>query len=577
MIGKILNFNGLKFIGRIGRIAGFAAVWVLSAGIFISDPLWAQTVPSAAEPQRLDKRFEQPEVPRSVMEPEVPETKSYNPPADLKKIRFILKKIEVKGSTVYSHNAFKRWQKRFLDKKVSLALIYRFAEKITTKYRNDGYLLSRAIVIPQKIKNGVVTIQIIEGYIGNLKIRGPVKGAKTFLKGYGKGLLRSSPLKAKDLERYLLLIDDLPGVSVESVLVPSKDEPGASELLLTLKHKDIDANAGIDNRGSKFNGPIQLRGGVNANSALGIYERIGIQTIFTSSPDELFFFNGFGEIPISSEGTKLFVSGSFSKSEPGSSLKQFEVEGDSSSFTVRVSHPFIRSRGKNLKAYLGFTSRNSETDLLSTNITTDRLRILNMGMAYDYVDRYRGINLISVDLAKGLDFLDATGPGSANLSRADGRSDFTKISGDILRLQQLGQGWSFLTGFSWQYAFDPLLSSEEFGLGGSQFVRAYDPSEVTGDQGVALKLELQKGIKTGWSYLKSFQAYLYFDHGTILLRNPTAVEEDSTSLTSSGLGVRANINEWLSGYFEAGLPMSRNVGTEGNKDPRFFFSLNARY
>jgi hemolysin activation/secretion protein len=572
-----LNFNGLKFKGRIGRIAIFAAVWGFSAGIYISDPLWAQTVPSAAEPQRLDKRFEQPDAPGSVMEPEVPETKSYEPPEDLKKIRFILKKIEVKGSTVYSHNAFKRWQKRFLDKKVSLALIYRFAEKITTKYRNDGYLLSRAIVVPQKIKNGVVKIQVIEGYIGNLKIRGPVKGSKVFLKSYGQGLLRSSPLKAKDLERYLLLIDDLPGVSVESVLVPSKDEPGASELLLTLKHKDIDANAGVDNRGSQFNGPIQLRGGVNSNSALGVYERFGIQTIFTSSPDELFFFNGFGEVPVSSEGTKLFVSGSFSKSEPGSSLKQFEVEGDSSSFTVRLSHPFIRSRGKNLKAYLGFTSRNSETDLLGANITKDRLRIINMGMAYDFVDRFRGINLISVDIAKGIDFLDATGPGSANLSRADGRSDFTKFSGDMLRLQQLGMGWSFLTGFSWQYAFDPLLSSEEFGLGGSQIVRAYDPSEVTGDQGAALKLELQKGIKTDWSYLKSFQAYLYFDHGVVLLRNPTAVEEDSTSLTSSGLGVRTNINEWLSGYFEAGLPMSRNVGTEGNKDPRFFFSINARY
>lgn len=577
MIGKILNFNGLKFKGPRGRIVGLAVAWVFSVVFFVSDSSWAQSVPSAAEPQRLDKRFEPPQVPGSVMEPEVPETKSSKPPADLKKIRFILKKIDVKGSTVYSHNAFKRWQKRFIDKKVSLALIYRFAEKITTKYRNDGYLLSRAIVIPQKIKNGAVTIQVVEGYIGNLKIRGPVKGSKIFLKSYGKGLLRSSPLKAKDLERYLLLIDDLPGVSVESVLVPSQDEPGASELILTLKHKNMDANAGIDNRGSKFNGPIQLRAGVNANSALGLYDRLGVQGIMTSQPDELLFFNGFAEVPISSEGTKLFISGSISKSEPGSSLKQFKVEGDSNSFTFRVSHPFIRSRGKNLKGYFGFTSRNSETDLLGSNITTDRLRILNMGMAYDYVDRFRGVNLISVDLSKGIDFMDATGPGSPNLSRADGRSDFTKLSGDVLRLQELGLGWSFLAGFSWQYAFDSLLSSEEFGLGGSQFVRAYDPSEVTGDQGVALKLELQKGIKTDWSYLKSFQSYLYFDHGTVVLRNTTAVQDDSSSLTASGLGVRANINEWLSGYFEVGLPLSGDVGAEGDNDPRFFFSINARY
>ena len=578
MIGKILNFKGLKFDVRWGRIAVFVALSVLAGGMVLVPGLsWAQTVPSVAEPQRLDKRFEEPKVPGSVMEPEVPEAKSYKPSKDLKKIRFILKEIVVKGSTVYSHNAFRRWQKRFIDKKVSLALIYRFAEKITAKYRNDGYLLSRAIVVPQNIKNGVVTIQIVEGYIGNLKIRGPVKGSKMFLKSYGKALLRSSPLKAKDLERYLLLIDDLPGVSVESVLVPSKNEPGASELILTLKHKDMDSNAGIDNRGTKFNGPIQMRGATNANSVMGFYDRLGIQGVLTSNPDELLFFNGFGEMPVSSEGTKIFISGSFSKSQPGSTLKQFKVEGNSNTFTVRASHPFIRSRGKNLKGYLGFTSRNSKTDLLNENITDDRLRILKLGMAYDFVDRLRGVNLFSLGLSKGMNIMDASGPGSLKLSRADGRSDFTKLSGDILRLQELGPGWSLLTGVGWQYAFDSLLSSEEFGLGGPQYVRAYDPSEVTGDHGIAFKLELQKGVKTNWNYLKSLQSYLYFDHGTVALRNTTAVQDSSSSLTAVGLGMRGNINKWLSGYIEVGQPLSGDVSAEGNSDPRFFFSLNAHY
>ena len=578
MIGKILNFKGLKFDVRWGRVAVFVAFSVLAGGMVLVPGLsWAQTVPSVAEPQRLDKRFEQPKVPGSVMEPEVPEAKSYKPSKGLKKIRFILKKIVVKGSTVYSHNAFRRWQKRFIDKKVSLALIYRFAEKITAKYRNDGYLLSRAIVVPQNIKNGVVTIQIVEGYIGNLKIRGPVKGSKMFLKSYGKALLRSSPLKAKDLERYLLLIDDLPGVSVESVLVPSKNEPGASELILTLKHKDMDSNAGIDNRGTKFNGPIQMRAGTNSNSVMGFYDRLGIQGVLTSNPDELLFFNGFGEMPVSSEGTKIFISGSFSKSQPGSTLKQFKVEGNSNTFTVRASHPFIRSRGKNLKGYLGFTSRNSKTDLLNENITDDRLRILKLGMAYDFVDRLRGVNLFSFGLSKGMNIMDASGPGSLKLSRADGRSDFTKLSGDILRLQELGPGWSLLTGVGWQYAFDSLLSSEEFGLGGPQYVRAYDPSEVTGDHGIAFKLELQKGVKTNWNYLKSLQSYLYFDHGTVALRNTTAVQDSSSSLTAVGLGMRTNINEWLSGYIEVGQPLSGDVSAEGNSDPRFFFSLNAHY
>ena len=95
-----------------------------------------------------------------------------------------------------------------------------------------------------------------------------------------------------------------------------------------------------------------------------------------------------------------------------------------------------------MKGYLGFTSRNSKTDLLNENITDDRLRILKLGMTYDFVDRLRGVNLFSLGLSKGMNIMDASGPGSLKLSRADGRSDFTKLSGDILRLQELGPGWS---------------------------------------------------------------------------------------------------------------------------------------
>ena len=121
------------------------------------------------------------------------------------------------------------------------------------------------------------------------------------------------------------------------------------------------------------------------------------------------------------------------------------------------------------------------------------------------------------------------------------------------------------------------MSSEEFGLGGAQYLRAYDPSEITGDQGIAIKLEIQKGIKTDWSVLKNYQAYLYYDQGTVISKNSSAGEKVESSLSSSGMGVRANINDWLSGYFEVGLPVSDDVAAEGNKDPRFFFSINARY
>ena len=102
MIGKILNFKGLKFDVRWGRVAVFVALSVLAGGVVLVPGLsWAQTVPSVAEPQRLDKRFEQPKVPGSVMEPEVPETKSYKPSKDLKKIYSSLLKDAPKNGKLF--------------------------------------------------------------------------------------------------------------------------------------------------------------------------------------------------------------------------------------------------------------------------------------------------------------------------------------------------------------------------------------------------------------------------------------------------------------------------------------------
>ena len=539
----------------------------------IPTSLEAQTVPSAAEPERLEKRFEKPLQPESVREPHMPETEKPVSLEEMEKVRFVLKKISVEGSTVYGHHIFNKWQKKLLNKTVSLAVIYKFAEKVTQKYRDDGYLLSRAIVIPQKIKDGEVTIQVVQGHIGNILVRGPVAGTRAFIQASGKKLLQSSPLLAKDLERYLLLIDDLPGVTAESVLVPLKDEPGSSKLIINLKHEKFAAKESVDNRGSEFNGPVQFKAEAHANSALGLYEKLGFQGIMTSQPDELIHLNGFGEFAVSTEGTKLLVSTSLSKSEPGSSLKVYQVEGDSSTFSLGLSHPFIRSRKENLKGNLSFTSRNSKTDILGATISKDHLRVIDLGISYDFLDRYRGVNLMSMNITKGVDMFGATETGSDNLSRSDGHSNFTKLSGDLLRVQHFGEGWSLLSSLTWQYAFDRLLSSEEFGLGGAQLVRAYDSSEVTGDHGYGLKFEIQKGIKTDWEYLKSYQPYFYIDHGSVFSKNPSATSQGRQALTASGIGIRGNISEWLSGYLEIGFPLSRDVGAEGNKSPRVFFGI----
>ena len=530
-----------------------------------------------AAPHRFDRRFDKQPSPKSSVIPIKPKSMEPVFPEDLKGVKFVLKKLFIQGTTIYDKKAFKPLYSNYLKKELTLKDIYEIAQSITNKYRNDGYILSKAIVPPQKINNGVVQLRIIEGYIDKIKIQGPVRGPRKLINQYKKKILKSRPLRALDLERYLLLIDDLPGVAAKSVLTPSEDKTSATTMTLILADKAFEGYVGTDNRGSKFNGPYQFSGGVTANSLLGSYDRTGLQGVVTSQTEELLFMNAFYDLPVNQEGTRLFFSGSVSDSEPGSSLKQFNVNGDSTSITLRLTHPFLRSRGKNLTGYLGFTGRDSKTKILGSLDSEDRLRVMNIGISYDYADEHKGINLIRLNMSQGLNIFDATESGSLNLSRTQGRSDFTKLTGSFMRMQSMSPGWNLLGAASWQYSFDKLLASEEFGVGGSQYGRAYDSSEITGDHGIAFKVELQKAFRPAWDYLSDFQLYSFLDYGSVWNKVQTSTGAKRQDLTSIGLGMRFNVTDSISGYLEMNKPVSDNVAAEGNKDPRFFFSLSNRF
>ena len=109
-----------------------------------------------AAPHRFDRRFRQQPSPKSSVIPIKPKTMAPVFPEDLKGVKFVLKQLFIQGTTIYDKKAFKHLYSNYLKKELTLKDIYEIAQSITNKYRNDGYILSKAIVPPQKINNGVV-------------------------------------------------------------------------------------------------------------------------------------------------------------------------------------------------------------------------------------------------------------------------------------------------------------------------------------------------------------------------------------------------------------------------------------
>ena len=546
---------------RLGPAFRFAAVLVAAFAVHDGAAIAQQpdiTIPPAAEPGQIERSLLLPSTPRSVLRDTVQDDGIRSLPLDTGELSLFLNAVVIEGSTVYTDEQLAYLYKEFLGVEIALAEVFRIAERITAKYRNDGYILSRAIVPPQTISDGRVRIRIIEGFINEVRIEGEI-GESQLLAAYAAKIRNSRPLSAKDMERYLLLLKDLPGISSEAVLSPAKDVPGASDLLIIVSGKVIDGYARIDNRGTKFNGPGQLWFGANYNSLAGTHNRTSVRLVAAGTGGkELRNLEIDHERQLGTEGRKLHLQFLQTNSEPGHTLRNLNIVSKSRLFRIGHSDPRIRSRSRNLSLHADLVIRDSETTIFGNRLSRDRVRFLSFGALYDSADKFGGINQVEVNVDQGLGFLGASREGTTDLSREKARFDFTKVRITASRLQRLGDRFSLLARFASQISLAKLPASEEFGVGGERCGRAYDVSEITGDHGACLLLEMRYGHNLDANTPVGYQFYGFYDVGGVWRKDPGPLGK-SAHLSSAGIGARFNFTEQLSGSFEVAWPKTSEV------------------
>lgn len=506
-----------------------------------------------------------------------------NAPPGAEKIRFKFGGLRIEGASAYNEAQLSSLYKNKIGQEISLADIYAIANQITLKYRNDGYILTQVVVPPQTIESGLPRLQIVEGYINNVTVQADDKESEqelSTIRLYAQQLKDSKATNVKELERELLLINDLPGVRARSVISPSAT-PGAADIAIIVSRKPYDALLTVDDYGSRYLGPIQFGAAGTLNSLLGFNEQISGQVVQT--PQGELSYGGAGyEQPVGPWGTKLSVNYSITDTDPGYDLRQFDVDGRSHLFTVKATHPFLRTRNTNLtgRALLDVRDVKSSNNIEPTR--KDHIRALRAGAQYSFLDSLLGvaINTVDAEVSHGLNIFGASDEGDANLTRPDGDPEFTKMNLSLQRLQKLVNNLNLLVAGTGQISNGALLSSEEFGVGGIENGRGYDPSEIVGDEGVSGKLELQwnNPFNTGVSYLNKYQLYSFYDIGAVWNDDATTSAGKRDSLASAGLGARFTFQSNLEGGFAVALPLTRGVQTNNNDtDPKFYFNLSKKF
>ncbi|MEH2544491.1 hemolysin activation/secretion protein [Bradyrhizobium sp. AZCC 2262] len=528
------------------------------------------------DPRQTEKRFEDQQSPQGpTARPQLPMPQFARPKeqGDSKPL-FVLRHVSITGAVAIPQERLVTAYQPYVGKKVSQADLAAIAAAVSDVYRAAGFHLSRAIVPPQDIQRGRLHIQVIEGSITELALKG--EGAEQFgVRPMLDAVLAEQPSRLATLERQLLLINGRPGVQIEdTALEEIGTASGDFRLIVSLKTWHVFTSFGVDNLGSSSVGPWQSYGTAAFNSYLAPGDSLVLNLSTTpGDPRQLAFGRLSYDVPVGTDGARIGASGYYSEVWPGDYRHLYSDNIKTESFEIRGSVVPLQSQKSSLAltAAAGFTNA-TENDVFGP-IYADHIRTASLTSDYRLQDGFGGTNYLTVNYRQGLDILGASHRDDDYLSRDGASGKFSALNFWFTRYQTLTDAWSLKLAAAGQTASGPLFISQQFYLGGIAFGRGYGSAEISGDNGLAGTVELRFDQKTNLRYLSGYQIYGFVDSGVAW--NDGYRLSDGLSLTSAGGGVRFFLADGLQADIGAAAPLTYRAPDNPTRGARVLFSLTS--
>jgi len=535
----------------------------------------AKAQQSGYDPRQTEKRFDapqsgQPASGRSALR--MPLVSRPEVAADTKPM-FVLRDVALTGAEAIPLDQIVRVYQPYFEKKVSQADLAAITASIGELYRAAGFNLSRAIVPPQDIRDGHVHIQVIEGSITEVALKGD--GAEQFgVRPMLDPVLAECPSRLATLERQLLLINDRAGVRIaDTALEEIGNATGRFRLTVDLKTWHIYTSFGIDNLGSSAVGPWQTyaTGAFNSYLLPGDTLALNLSTVPTD-PRELAFGRLSYDVPVGTDGVRIGASALYSEVRPGDDRRLNSDVTRTDALELRASIMPLQSQRSalTLTAAAGF-SNVSESDVFGP-IYNDHIRTASLTSDYRLQDNFGGNNYLTLTYRQGLDILGSSHFGDDLLSRDGAAGNFSVMDAWFTRYQTLTDAWSMKIAAAGQIASGPLFTSQQFYLGGAAFGRGYGGAAISGDNGIAGSFELRFDQKLNFHYLTGYQLYGFVDAGAAW--NDGYSYADGLALTSAGAGVRFFLGDDLRADIAVAFPLSYRAPDNSSRTARLLFSLS---
>jgi len=238
----------------------------------------------------------------------------------------------------------------YAGKPLTMTQINEAADKVTQLYRSRGYPVARAYVPRQDARDGVLTIQVLIGRYGAITIDNQsfVKRGRSTPQAIFSHLQAGEAITNEQLERAMLLTNDLLGAQVPRVTIAPGEMPGASDFnVLVPADKRLAGYVLADNYGSRYTGRYRVNAGLDINSPFGLGDKINLAAL-VSEDTGLFNGNLGYSLPVNSEGLRANIGIYRTTYELGKEYSDLDATGSDVGVFIGLSYPLLRSQNRNL-------------------------------------------------------------------------------------------------------------------------------------------------------------------------------------------------------------------------------------
>ena len=475
------------------------------------------------------------------------------PERNVPEVKLSLKKLQFTESEILSKEFLDSVAKKYEGKEIVIGDLYKVLDEINEVYNKKGYLVSKAILKPQKINEGNVLITLIEGKAGKVKVVGNKVTKTPYIKQYFRVKDDSYP-NFNEIKHDMQSFNNTNSTKLQIKMVPGEKERTTDIAIVAAEpEKTGKVNVFADNYGKETSGEYRYGLTYMDSNLSGYCDNLVLSGVFTKTSETAMANYS---IPIDGRGNRmgmLFSSNHMRISD--GNLKFLDVRGNSEVAGVNFSHPFLSTANRRNKITVGMQQQHSETTVMGFRFVHDDNR--RYSMAYDSL------------LFRKTDLFYYRPAFSYTKYNGIGITEYTsKFNLDAMWQKFIKNGNSLTLTLSGQKSFDDTISSaDKMYVGGVYSVRGYDESILCGESGVNVKADYAWKTK-----IKGLRILTFFDFASV--SGDSAY--DTKNIYSAGYGLEYRKDQ-LSMTATVGHPLRDKVNGVKVDDSQFNFTVNYQF